>query len=100
MKFNYYFNIIKLVVIYIQLIGNVTEVGGEDFMRRNFNSKEFNDKYYYDGELGAIYNKEETIFRVWSPEAKSLELLLYRDGNTESLIERDLLHKKVMDFGK
>ena len=63
-------------------------------MRRNFNSKEFNDKYYYDGELGAIYNKEETIFRVWSPEAKSLELLLYRDGNTESLIERDLLHKK------
>ena len=63
-------------------------------MRRNFNSKEFNNKYYYDGELGAIYNKEETIFRVWSPEAKSLELLLYRDGNTESLIERDLLHKK------
>lgn len=63
-------------------------------MRRNFNSKEFNDKYYYDGELGAIYNKEKTIFRVWSPEAKSLELLLYRDGNTESLIERDLLHKK------
>ena len=37
-------------------------------MRRNFNSKEFNDKYYYDGELGAIYNKEETIFRVWSPD--------------------------------
>lgn len=63
-------------------------------MRINFNSKEFNDKFYYDGELGAIYNKEETIFRVWSPEAKSLELLLYRDGNTESLIERDLLHKK------
>lgn len=63
-------------------------------MRKNFNSKEFNDKFYYDGELGAIYDKDKTIFRVWSPEAKSLELLLYRDGNTESLIERDLLHKK------
>ena len=63
-------------------------------MRKNFNSKEFNDKFYYDGELGAIYDKYKTIFRVWSPEAKSLELLLYRDGNTESLIERDLLHKK------
>nr|DAI61769.1 MAG TPA: hypothetical protein [Caudoviricetes sp.] len=35
MKFNYYFNIIKLVVIYIQLVGNVTEMG------RGFYEKKF-----------------------------------------------------------
>ncbi|HHD2752632.1 TPA: type I pullulanase [Clostridium perfringens] len=63
-------------------------------MRKNFNSKEFNDKFYYSGELGTIYSKDKTIFRVWSPEAKSLELLLYKDGNTDSLIEKDSLIKK------
>lgn len=63
-------------------------------MRKNFNSEEFNNKFYYSGELGATYSKDKTIFRVWSPEAKSLELLLYRDGNTDSLIEKDSLNKK------
>lgn len=66
-------------------------------MRKDFNSKEFNNRFYYNGELGAIYSKEKTIFRIWSPEAKSLELLLYKDGNTESLIEKIKLSKK--EFG-
>lgn len=40
-------------------------------------SKEFNDKYYYDGELGAIYSKEKTLFRLWAPTAKQVELIDY-----------------------
>lgn len=62
-------------------------------MRKKLYSKEFDNKFYYDGELGAIYSKDETIFRVWSPEAKVMELMLYRDGNTESLIEKIPMNK-------
>ena len=33
-------------------------------------SKEFNDDFYYDGDdLGSIYTKEYTDFKVWSPIA-------------------------------
>ncbi|MBR1592596.1 MAG: type I pullulanase [Ruminococcus sp.] len=36
-------------------------------------------KYYYGGELGAIYSKEKTVFRTWSPYAESIKLNLYTD---------------------
>ena len=38
---------------------------------------ELDERFYYDGQLGAIYSKEETIFRVWSPLARSVKLNLY-----------------------
>lgn len=34
----------------------------------------------YDGELGAVYTREQTIFRLWAPTAEKVELLLYADG--------------------
>ncbi|MDP4179009.1 MAG: type I pullulanase [Bacillota bacterium] len=42
-----------------------------------FNSKEFNKIYYHDGPLGILYSKEYTIFKLWSPAASSVKLLLY-----------------------
>ncbi|WP_297632976.1 type I pullulanase [uncultured Clostridium sp.] len=42
-----------------------------------FNSKEFEEKYTSNLELGAIYDKEKTIFRLWSPVAKRVILNLY-----------------------
>ncbi len=36
----------------------------------------FNEIYYTDLELGAIYSKEKTIFRVFTPVAKELILVL------------------------
>ena len=33
----------------------------------------------YNGKLGAIYKKESTEFRLWSPTASQVELLLYDD---------------------
>lgn len=39
---------------------------------------EFEEKYRYDGTLGAIYSKESTTFRVWAPFATDITLRLRR----------------------
>ena len=45
-------------------------------------------KYYYDGsDLGCVYKKEETTFRVWSPTAKKVTLNLFGQGNGDCLLE-------------
>ena len=44
---------------------------------KDFNSKEFNELYIYDGELGAIYFKDKTTFRVWSKGADEISLKIY-----------------------
>ena len=46
-----------------------------------FNSKEFEELYHYDGELGAIYSNEKTTFVLWAPVATDVKLALYDAGN-------------------
>ena len=41
----------------------------------------FNDAYYYDGELGALYTAASTTFKVWSPVSSRIVLKLYDAGN-------------------
>ncbi|MBQ7522546.1 MAG: hypothetical protein IJU14_06680, partial [Clostridia bacterium] len=42
------------------------------------------DKFAYDGEdLGAVYTKESTTFKVWSPTASEVVLNLYSTGSDE-----------------
>jgi pullulanase len=49
-----------------------------------FNSKEFDDEFYYDGDdLGANYSKERTIFKVWAPTAEAVYLNLYNKGSED-----------------
>ncbi len=43
----------------------------------------FDEMFYYDGELGAIYTASETVFRVWSPISEKITLNIYRNGNGE-----------------
>ena len=45
----------------------------------------FNNEFYYDGELGAIYSKEETKFYVWSPVSTDIKLRLYDNGTPVSV---------------
>lgn len=46
-----------------------------------FTTKEFEDSYYYDGDdLGAVYSKEATAFRVWAPTASQVAVNLYEYG--------------------
>ena len=49
-----------------------------------FESEEFDKEFYYKGELGNIYTKEKTIFRVWSPVASNVVLKLYEDDGYEN----------------
>lgn len=45
-----------------------------------FSDPAFNAAYAYDGELGAIYTKEETVFKVWSPVSEGIDVLIYDTG--------------------
>jgi pullulanase len=46
-----------------------------------FSSDMFNDAYYYDGELGAIYSANSTTFKVWSPLSNRIVLNIYQSGH-------------------
>lgn len=46
-----------------------------------FSTKEFNDRYYYDGELGVNYTPQKSFFRLWAPSALTVKLLLYKNGD-------------------
>jgi pullulanase len=37
----------------------------------------FDERYAYDGELGPLYSKKKTDFRLWAPTAKKAQLVLY-----------------------
>ena len=46
-------------------------------------------KYEYTGtDLGCVYQKEETGFRVWAPTAEQVTLQLYQEGNGDCLLKR------------
>ncbi len=50
-----------------------------------FSSEKFNDLYFYDGELGAIYTNVKTVFKVWSPLSEKIELRIYENGTPTSV---------------
>ena len=37
-------------------------------------SNDFDNYFSFDGELGALYENEGTLLRVWTPTAKSVEV--------------------------
>lgn len=41
----------------------------------------------YDGELGAVYTKEKTVFRLWTPNATQVTLNTYKEGLGDNLIK-------------
>ena len=49
-------------------------------MQRLFAAPSFNDAFYYDGELGAIYEPSATTFKVWSPVSSKIVLKVYDNG--------------------
>ena len=64
----------------------------------NYSTKEFERKYNYTGnDLGAVWTKEATIFRVWAPMAEKVILNLYRAGDYE---KDDLLEQLPMEKNK
>ena len=48
----------------------------------------FNELYYYEGELGAIYTPQQTTFKVWSPVSTSIVLNIYDQGHNSPVVEQ------------
>lgn len=48
---------------------------------RLYSTDAFNARYYYNGDLGAIYSRESTTFKVWSPVSDSITLNIYLQGH-------------------
>ena len=56
----------------------------------DYSTEAFEAKYTYRGaDLGAVWAKEKTAFRVWAPTANSVQVRLYRSGTpgADDLIE-------------
>ncbi len=44
--------------------------------QKYYESKEFKELYLYDGnDLGAVYDKKKTWFKLWSPLAENIILI-------------------------
>ena len=47
-------------------------------------SHPLDEQAYFGNDLGAVYSKNATSFKVWAPSASSVELRLYATGNSEN----------------
>lgn len=52
-----------------------------------YKSDDFVNEYHFSGELGALYSKAKTTFRVWSPIATKVSVKLYNKGNEGDLLK-------------
>ena len=52
-------------------------------------SDAFNDAFYYDGALGALYENNQTTFKLWAPIASEVVLNLYEVGHPGHLTSFD-----------
>jgi len=50
-------------------------------LRKLYDTQVFEDAFHYDGDLGIIYSKEKSVFRLWSPVSEQVSLLLYNQGH-------------------
>ena len=57
-------------------------------LNKLYNTEGFNNEFYYDGELGAIYSETSTTFKVWSPVSSKIVLRLY-DNGTPTRVSRE-----------
>ena len=54
-------------------------------MHEFYSSPVFEEKFTYSGnDLGAVWSREKTCFRLWAPTAKSVSIHLFRTGNPEN----------------
>ena len=67
-------------------------------MHSLYSSREFEEKYTYTGhDLGAVWTRQKTTFRVWAPTAEEVTVNLYRSGNShaDDLLGQLHMHKDV-----
>lgn len=57
-------------------------------------TKEFDEEYYYDGPLGALYSKEKTNIYLWAPTALKVDLNIYDSYKDQSNLKESLAMKR------
>lgn len=55
----------------------------------------FDYEVYEGNDLGAVYTPKMTRFKVWAPEAESVKLNLYKQGEGDNLIEQHIMKKSA-----
>jgi pullulanase len=61
-----------------------------------FSTKEFEEANYYQGDdLGAVWTRKCTQFRVWAPTAEKVVLNLYRTGDQEDRFQSIPMEKDI-----
>ena len=61
-----------------------------------FSTAEFEEAFTYEGnDLGAIWSKDKTAFRLWAPTASDVVLNLYSEGSGDNNIENIAMTKDV-----
>lgn len=74
-------------------LGNAYTISAPDFGVETLHVEDavdfenFDEDYYFDGELGAIYSKNKTTFRLWAPTA-SFVLLNIAKPNEEFMLRK------------
>ena len=63
-------------------------------MQKLYDTDMFNNAFYYNGELGALYDQTATTFRVWSPLSTSITLNVYVDGSKAETPQTYPMEKK------
>jgi len=91
---NNQFTRVSALVLALVLLCTALPVGAgaeETAMSSFYSSEEFEAQYTYEGnDLGAVWTKESTTFRVWAPTADAVTVNLYESGTpgTEDLLEQ------------
>ena len=57
--------------------------------------QKFDYEVYTENDLGAVYSPKMTRFKVWAPEAESVKLNLYKQGEGDNLIEQHIMKKSA-----
>ncbi len=81
---------------------DVTLTNGDvlhDYVAMNdvYKTDYFTENFDYDGELGAIYTSQHTIFRTWSPTSQEVKLRLYENG-TPTTVDAEKGSDRYMEY--
>lgn len=72
---------------------NVDDTLNEILKYKLYDSKEFNDLYNTDKQLGCILNTNEILFRVFAPTKFKINLNVYKTGHNDDLIKSIEMNK-------
>lgn len=74
------FCLIFVLLITLSVTPTLTVFAAKDY--HNYAAKL--DKRTYSGNLGAIYSKKSTTFRVWAPTSDNVKVRFYKTGSSKS----------------